>query len=227
MKEFFRETTRILFIGDSITDCGRDRDDWNSVGDGFVCQIKTELLSRYAHREIAVLNKGISGDRVDTLVKRLEEDCIRLQPDYVNILIGINNTIHRFKGNLETTLRQFESAYRTLVERVQEGKVARITLMEPFLLPVEKEGFKPAYIPVEDGWDRLREDLNPKIEIIRKIAREYGIPLIPLDGMFAAAAVQRPMEFWLHDGIHPTVYGHALMARTWLDTVQKVYGIMF
>lgn len=224
MEHGFEGSISMLFIGDSITDCNRDRDDRNSAGDGFVCRIKTLVSSRFADSSMEIINKGISGDRVDSLLERLDEDCIQLQPDFVNILVGINNTIHLFKRGWMTTPEEFEDSYRILVERVLRETRAKVTVMEPFLLPVQKEGFKPAFIPVQDGWEQIREDLNPKIEIVGKIAREYGIPVIPLDSLFTAAAAERPPEFWLQDGIHPTAEGHELIARAWLETIHKVYG---
>jgi lysophospholipase L1-like esterase len=51
------------------------------------------------------------------------------------------------------------------------------------------------------------------------LAREYEATLIPLDGIFARAATLQKPAYWLHDGVHPTEAGHALIAREWLGSV--------
>ena len=91
-----------------------------------------------------------------------------------------------------------------MLTRIRDELNPRLVLMEPFLLPVPAD---------RRGW---REDLDPKITIVRDLAVEFGADLIPLDGQFAAAATRAPAAFWLHDGVHPTSPGHALIADAWL-----------
>jgi lysophospholipase L1-like esterase len=81
-------------------------------------------------------------------------------------------------------------------------------MLEPFVLPVPEDRI---------AW---REDLNPKIDIVRKLAREYGAQLVPLDGLFAQASMSAPSSFWAPDGVHPSAAGHALIAKAWLKTVE-------
>jgi lysophospholipase L1-like esterase len=66
----------------------------------------------------------------------------------------------------------------------------------------------------------LRAYLNPKIDIIRALALEFGTELIPMDGLFAEACTRAPASFWLYDGVHPTLAGHALIAEAWLDRAE-------
>jgi lysophospholipase L1-like esterase len=65
----------------------------------------------------------------------------------------------------------------------------------------------------------LREDLDPKIEAVRRIAKDYNVTLIPLDGIFQFAANQRNAAFWAADGVHPTQPGHALLAQEWMKAI--------
>jgi lysophospholipase L1-like esterase len=81
-------------------------------------------------------------------------------------------------------------------------------LCEPFLLPVRKE---------QKQW---REDLDPKIEAVRELAREFNTGYVPLDGLFTQAATKREPSFWAVDGVHPTDSGHALISRAWLEVVK-------
>jgi len=81
-------------------------------------------------------------------------------------------------------------------------------LCEPFLLPV---------FPDQERW---REDLDPKIQVVRKLAREFRTLLAPLDGIFAQVTTQRLSSFWLYDGVHPTPAGHALIAKGWMSVIK-------
>ena len=48
---------RVLFDGDSVTDCGRDRQDRHSLS-GY-----NDKIARNAHAGVEFFNRGISGDR--------------------------------------------------------------------------------------------------------------------------------------------------------------------
>ncbi|NSW91021.1 MAG: hypothetical protein HPY74_10205 [Firmicutes bacterium] len=67
-----------------------------------------------------------------------------------------------------------------------------------------------------------REDLNPKIQVIRDLAREFATLFVPLDGIFYQYSVYKPMQFWAQDGVHPTKEGHAVIATAWM----KVTGVL-
>ncbi len=99
---------KIVFFGDSITDCERDRNDLYSLGNGYVKILADKLRPIYPDTDIELINKGISGNEVCDLLARVQQDVIDLKPDAVVILIGINNTIHKFKYGKELNLVQFE-----------------------------------------------------------------------------------------------------------------------
>lgn len=209
----------ILFIGDSVTDCDRDRSDFFSLGKGYVNLVAEMLKNKYKLKNVRVLNRGISGDRVDTLLERWDHDCINLCPDLVTLLVGINNTIHRFKRNIATSSHEFEASFRWLVEKTIKEMECRLVIMEPFLLPVTNRESQPEFITSSEVWNYMREDLNIKINIIRKISKEKNITLIPLDGVFQTLSVHKSPEYWLIDGIHPTTAGHQVIAEHWLEVI--------
>ncbi len=195
---------RILFTGDSITDCGRDRNNPESLGTGYVAIAAAHLQARLASPALKIFNRGISGNRVVDLLGRVEPDLLALKPTVVSILIGINDTWRRYDSNNATEAKAYERDYRTFLEKIAAIK-ARVVLLEPFLLHVPADRF---------AW---REDLNPKIDVVRQLAVEFGAELLPLDGLFAQAATQAPAAYWAGDGVHPTAAGHALIAETWLE----------
>jgi acyl-CoA thioesterase-1 len=195
---------RILFTGDSITDCGRDRANPSHLGFGYAAFTAARLQAELAAPQVKIFNRGISGNRVSDLLKRVDADLLDLKPTVVSILIGINDTWRRYDSNDPTDAKSFARDYHTLLETITTKLEARVVLLEPFLLHVPDD---------RHAW---REDLNPKIDVVRKLAVEFGTELVSLDGIFAQAATQAPAAYWAGDGVHPSPAGHALIADAWL-----------
>ncbi|MEC0130730.1 MULTISPECIES: SGNH/GDSL hydrolase family protein [Paenibacillus] len=206
----FQQNDVILFQGDSITDWGRNHEDASSLGVGYAMMVAARLGYLYPEKNLTFINRGIGGNRIVDLQGRWDKDCLDLKPTWVSIYIGINDTWRRFDSGEETTPEQFEASYRDLIKRTQKSLDAKLVLIEPFVLPVPED---------RRTW---RQDLDPKIHIVRELAREYGAPLVPLDGLFAAASVKAEPAYWAYDGVHPTPAGHALIADAWLKTMGAI-----
>ncbi|WP_309395972.1 SGNH/GDSL hydrolase family protein [Cerasicoccus maritimus] len=200
----FKEGQTILFQGDSITDCNRNKDYVDCLGKGYASIVASLLGARYPEANLKFFNKGISGNRVKDLAARWEEDCIDMKPDWLSILIGVNDCWRGFDSNDPTSAEEYEAGYRGLLDRVKD-KVEQLVICEPFLLPIPED---------RAAW---RVDLDPKIHVARKLAREYNAIFVPFDGAFAAAASRQEMGYWASDGVHPTPAGHGLMAKTWMQ----------
>jgi len=196
----------VLFQGDSITDAGRNRSDPQDLGAGYAMMAAAWFGASHPRLGVRFLNRGISGNRVRDLKARWREDCLDLKPDWVSILIGINDTWRAFDRNDPTSAADYEADYREILQETRRIG-ARLILCEPFVLPV----------PVDrELW---RTDLDPKIQAVRRLAREFDAVYVPFDGAFAQAAALAEPAFWAPDGVHPSPAGHALMARTWLQAV--------
>lgn len=200
---------KILFQGDSITDCGRDRADIHNLGAGYP-QYAAELI-REAHpdTDFEFINLGISGNQTKDLVERLQSDFIDVQPDLVSIHIGINDTWHRAAERNWLGHDAFEAQYRKVLTEIKEKTNAKILIIEQFLLPVEDKLF-------------FREDLNPKIDITRKLAREFADFYIPLDGLMAQAYVDKGASHWSDDGVHPNENGAKFIAALYAEAFEKI-----
>lgn len=203
-----KDGARVLFQGDSITDVGRSRENDRELGWGYPSFIAAWYAAKYPEKDVTFLNRGISGNRVVDLQRRWKEDCLDLKPTLVSILIGINDTWRRYDSNDPTSREAYEAGYRDILAQIRDNTDAEIVVLEPFVLP----------FPV----DRItwREDLDPKIDAARKVAREFNATFIPLDGIFAAASTKREPAFWAADGVHPTWAGHALISQAWLEAVK-------
>lgn len=201
----------LLFIGDSITDAGRDRLDGKSLGQGFPLLIAAYLQTHFPEKRLTVLNRGVGGDRLIDVKNRWEEDCLIINPDIVTLMIGINDTWtnqNDRKEVTETELQEFESNYRFLLKSLHQRTDARVVLMEPFVLPFPKDRVE---------W---RADLDPRIQIVRKMARDYQTDLIPLDGLLNAEGIKNGFSYYTgDDGVHPTLAGHGVIAQAWINNV--------
>ena len=184
----------VVFAGDSVTDCGR-RTDPSGLGDGYVRELSDEL----GERRPAIVNAGISGNRAADLAARWSADVLAHDPSLVSILIGINDTWRRYDENDPTTPEDFEASYRSLLDPLS----CPVVLMEPFLLPVK------------DGQEEWREDLDPKLEVVRKLAVEYGAILLPTDVELTKQAASAGAATLAGDGVHPTAAGHRALADLW------------
>ena len=203
----FKNNDLLLFTGDSITDCNRDRANPDSLGMGFANMLAGQLGLAFAKLNLGFRNTGIGGDSTCHLLARWSEDCIDLKPDWLSILIGLNNTWRRYDSNDPTPDNIFEKECRELLDRIAMETTAKPIVCSPFI------------VPITPAMEAMREDLDPKIEIIRELACEYGAIWVDFDAAFASALKLNIPSYWAVDGIHPSPAGHALMAKTWMDVV--------
>ena len=201
--------SRVLFQGDSITDSGRNYNDCESLGTGYVMMASTWFSAKCPEKKVTFLNRGLSGNRVRDLKNRWGKDCLDLKPNVVSILIGVNDAAGRYFWNKPTSMEEFENDYRMILQQTKDFLSAKIVLLEPFMLSVAKKQFD------------LREDLVNIVEIIRKLSKEFGTLLVPLGKVFEDAERKREPSFWSADGVHPNIMGHALIAENWLKTIDQ------
>lgn len=206
-----KDNFTVLFQGDSVTDAGRSYEDDSNLGWGYPMLISSWFTALYPEKQVKFINRGVSGNRVVDLQSRWDRDCIDVKPDVVTILIGINDCWRKYDSNDPTSAEKFEAGYRDLLTQIKEKlSGAKIILMEPFVLPIPED---------RADW---RVDLDPKIHVARKLAREFDATLVPLDGIFAQAAAKAPLATWAADGVHPTQAGHALISEAWLKAVKAL-----
>jgi len=210
MSTLIENNAVVLFQGDSITDAGRIRQNPYDLGTGYPLIVASWFSALYPEKNVRFINRGISGNRVKDLKARWKEDCLDIRPSWVSILIGINDCWRRFDSNDPTSADSFERDYRDILTQIRENLDANIILCEPFVLPTPEDRL---------GW---RVDLDPKIAVVRKLAREFNTYYIPFDGLFAQASSRKDPGFWAADGVHPTPAGHGLMAKAWLETVKAL-----
>ena len=198
---------RIVFLGDSITDSGRDRDDEKSLGNGFVKVLSDKLRPLYPDTDLELINKGVSGNELGDLLVRLREDAIDLKPDAVVIMIGINNTLHKYSDGKELDLDKFEQDFITLFTRLKKEGIV-VIFLEPFLLPAPDKL-------------RMRKLFDEELKIIDRVAEEYADEFVPYDEMFQGLVESIPYTEYSEDGVHPTHRCSRLIANTAIKAIRK------
>ena len=198
---------RIVFFGYSITDCERDRNDEKSLGNGYVKVIADKLHPLYPDTDLELINKGVSGNEVCDLIARVERDVISLNPDAVVIMIGVNNTLHKFKYGKELNLKQFERDLVELLTRLKEAGIA-VIFLEPFLMPAADKL-------------RMRKLFDEELAVIDRVASEIADEFVAFDEMFNGLTITTPYSEYSTDGVHPTPRGSRLIANTAIKAIRK------
>lgn len=199
--------SRLLFVGDSVTDCGRtftspDRVAPGALGDGWV-RIVAALLGHRRPGAYEVLNAGVSGDRVGDLLPRWDRDVAGFAPEVLTVLVGVNDVLLAPRTPLDRLAEQWAA----VVDAVPPS-VERLVIAEPFVLPVDAERAE------------LADALRPVLEVIRDgAARRPGAQVLPFGERFAAACAAVEPAWWAEDGVHPSAAGHGLIAEAWLEAV--------
>ena len=204
---------KILFLGDSITDAGRNRDKPSSLGEGYPLLISSRLSADYPGQYM-FRNTGISGDRVVDLYARIKSDCWNWQPDVLSVLVGINDVWHDLRDDPNgVDAERFRRVCQMLVEDTLERMPdIKLLIMEPFVL---------SGMATQANWQIFAEEVPQRAQAVREVAEQFHAHFLPLQGLLDDACKRCPPEHWLADGVHPTPAGHQLIADAWLDLFRR------
>ena len=204
----------ILFQGDSITDCGRCREN-DDLGSGYPTPVSAALNAE-APGAYRFLNRGISGDKIVDVCARKQSDIFDIRPDYMSLLIGVNDVWHRLDRGITPDVDAFEALYDGLLREIRERLPAtKLFLLEPFTLHGAATDDRPDQ---PDRYQMFSGAVAAHAARVRKLAERYEVGFVPLQSIFDEAVKQTAAGELLADGVHPTEQGHALICRAWLDT---------
>lgn len=205
---------KLLFIGDSITDCDRAKPNgeglFGALGKGYVSLVDALLQAVYPELGIRVVNKGISGNTVRDLKARWQEDVLDQRPDWLSIMIGINDVWRQFDLPFIKDWHVYPDEYEaTLRKLVHEAKphVKGLVLMTPFYLESNEQ-------------DKMRAMMDLYGGIVRKIANEFDdVHFVDTQAAFNVVLEELYSATLAWDRVHPTAAGHMVLARAFLDKV--------
>ncbi|WP_096438779.1 SGNH/GDSL hydrolase family protein [Alteribacter populi] len=202
------KTPKILFIGDSITDCGR-LEDQDGLGYGYVRLLHDYLVTTYPSTSFQIVNVGISGNRIIDLAERWQSDVIDHQPDFVSISIGINDVWRQLdRPEMEqVTPEEYHQIYVELLTKVRGQTNAKIFLMEPTIIG-------------EDTDSTGNKMLLDYVEIVNKVAEQFEETVIPTHKAFNQYLQSKANHQLTTDSVHMNSMGNMLIATTWLRAVE-------
>lgn len=197
---------KILFQGDSVTDAGRDRANPHDMGEGYPRYASAMIQDSYPDVEFEFVNLGISGNRTEHLLSRMESDLIDVQPDIVSVMIGVNDAWHHYDfDHIETTDGQFAENLRTLLEALRSRTTARILLIQPVVFFGHEES-------------GMREELTRKQAIVKQLAETYADAYLPMDDILRGQTAEA-LATYSADGVHPLPDGAIFIGEAYLRAV--------
>jgi lysophospholipase L1-like esterase len=198
----------VLFIGDSITDCGR-REAFKPLGAGYVAAAVNIFTAGHPGLEVEWVNRGIGGNTVVALAERWREDCLDVKPDWLSVMIGINDSARYGRSPAESTSPPdvFRSTYDSILAEARDKVGPRFILMEPFYITLDRD-------------DPVSKVLGTYLRTVHELAEKYEAILVKTHEAFQKALPLRSEEKWASDRVHPGGEGHALVALEWLKAVK-------
>jgi len=205
--------SKLVMIGDSITDCGRAQplgESWpGSLGNGYVQLIESLLMCTYPQRRIRVVNVGSGGHTVRDLKARWQRDVIDLSPNWLSVMIGTNDVWRQFdcprQPEWHVYEEEYEQTYSDLLQTVRP-RLDGLVLMTPFYIEPN-----PA--------DPMRSTMDRYGQIVRRLAEEFDAHFVDTQAAFDELLQTLPTQVLAGDRVHPFPQGHMTLAKAFLNAV--------
>jgi lysophospholipase L1-like esterase len=204
-----------VLIGDSITEAGRDPSGeatpWGAPGhgSGYVGLIEAWFGATRPQDRIRLINRGNSGNTVRDLKARWQSDVLDLQPDWLSVMIGVNDVWRQFDTPLRVeTHVQPEDYAATLDELVAQTRpqVKGLLLATPHFIEPNRT-------------DPMRKLIDAYGDVVRATARKHDCILVDVQAAFDEVLVHTHPMAMTRDRIHPDTTGHMIIARAFLKAL--------
>lgn len=201
--------SRLLFIGDSVTDCDRLRPVGGgsrfALGHGYVAEIDDLLAPLHSRRPIRITNMGVSGNTVRDLAARWNRDVLALEPDWLSVMIGINDVWKQFdKSDRASAVRldEYWDTYYGLLERTRP-LLKGLVLMTP-------------YYVLSDRGDPMRTMMDEYGLVVKDLASRHSAVLVDTQAAIDRVLTRSSYNAIAPDRVHPTEMGHKILAHAFL-----------
>jgi lysophospholipase L1-like esterase len=205
--------SKLLMIGDSITDCGRKRPIAEglhpALGEGYVAFVGSLLTAVYPDHHIRVINMGVSGNTVRDLKNRWQTDVLDLKPDWLSICVGINDVWRLFGSppviEDHVSIDEYSRILEDLVRQTRPN-LKGLLLMTPYYIEPDKS-------------EPMRAMMDQYGTAVRQIAQKHQAIFVDTQAAFDTILPHIPVSTLAPDQVHPTHAGHMILARAFLRAI--------
>lgn len=207
------KNSKLVMIGDSITDAGRAQPVGEGLGEtlgrGYVALVDALLGAAYPELGIRVVNMGTSGNTVRDLKTRWQRDVLDLKPDWLSVMIGINDVWRQFDSprqpEIAVPLDEYEQTLDELVARTLPN-VQGLVLMTPFYIEPNKS-------------DAMRARMDEYGAVVKQLAQKHNALFVDTQAAFDDVLTHCYPATLAWDRVHPGQVGHMVLARAFLKAM--------
>lgn len=205
--------SKLVMIGDSITDCGRGYPIGtaanNGLGDGYVSLVDSLLPVSYPDLQVRVMNLGIGGNTVIDLQMRWESDVTALEPDWLSVMIGINDVWRQFdsvqRPEQVISLEKYATTLEKLISKTRPT-LKGLIMMTPYYLEPDRS-------------DPMRAMMDAYGKIVYQLAVKYHAIFVDTQAAMDMAMQDIHPLALAQDRVHLNQAGHMFLARAFLSSV--------
>lgn len=179
------------------------------LGDGYVSFVDSLLATLHPEVNISVLNTGISGHCITDLEARWQRDVLDLSPDWLSVMIGINDVWQQFNNQPnpnQTRLEQYKNIYRKLLKQTRHDPKGLI-LMSPYFIE-------------SDPSNLMRQHMDVYSRVVEELADEFDALFVDTQAAFNRYLAHRPAQSLSDDRIHPNRTGHMIISNAFLESIK-------
>lgn len=209
-----QNNSKLVIMGDSISDVERARPIGEGIsgalGKSYVATVDAMIKAEDPLSNIRIVNMAISGSTSDHLVKRWQTDVLDLNPDWVAVLIGINDVWRRFDCYLMSDIHISVAKYKENLRYMMSETLPRakgMIMMSPYFIEANR-------------LDAMRACMDEYREAMRLVTLEFGQTYIDLQSVFDKFLEKRHSSALSGDRVHPNQVGHMLIAKAFMDTIK-------
>ncbi len=206
---------KVLFVGDSITDCMRRRPvgTGGGLGLGYVAMFHAWVKLKRPDLALDVINMGVSGNTIRLMADRWQTDVLSFQPDVLFILIGVNDVWIRYgcEGDLASTslAEEYLKLYDQLLCRTVSA-VRQICLMTPYIIPNQTNA-------------AMYQELLPYMQGVKALGQQFHLPVIDLQNVMEKLLSDGiEPELISLDGVHPNILGRMAITEAVLRETELI-----
>lgn len=212
----FKENDCVLFFGDSITDCDRVRNvgegpiHSNPYGLGFVALLNNKIFLNNPKHKMRLINQGIGGNTTTDLLNRFDKDVKVFHPNWIFILIGINDIWRQVDCPNIPEIQQTVHEYEAKLEQLINKSIAigsKVIITSPFYLDLNKE-------------NHMRSEVDKYVEVCEKLSLKYNLPFANIQAVFDSYLEIVSTNMLSGDRVHPNLVGHQIIADTLYDIIK-------